>query len=94
MSRPLSTESVYRAVAHESRRRVLELLARREMSATEIARQFKHSQPTLSNHLRVLDRCGLVSCRRQGVRVIYRLEPSGLASMRKWLDRVTASARH
>src|SRR5678816_4244046 len=79
MSRPLNSESVFRAIAHPSRRRILQLLRGRELSAGNIAKQFRHSQPVTSRHLRVLHAGGLIIMRTVGVEHHYRLDPKALA---------------
>ena len=43
------------------------------------------SQPQVSKHLRVLTEVGLVSCRADGRRRLYRLEPARLRPMHDWL---------
>jgi DNA-binding transcriptional ArsR family regulator len=43
------------------------------------------SQPQVSKHLRVLSEVGLVRCRADGRRRLYRLEPERLSPLRKWL---------
>jgi DNA-binding transcriptional ArsR family regulator len=43
------------------------------------------SQPQVSKHLRVLSEVGLVSCRAEGRRRLYRLEPQHLRPLRDWL---------
>lgn len=43
------------------------------------------SQPQVSKHLRVLSEAGLVACRAQGRRRLYRLDPAPLRPMRDWL---------
>ena len=77
MSRPYSDQDVFRAVADPTRRRVLQLLQRREQGVSELAAHFECSTPTLSVHLRVLRSVGLVTQRRVGRRRIYTLH-SGL----------------
>ncbi|MGZ3404307.1 MAG: autorepressor SdpR family transcription factor [Phenylobacterium sp.] len=64
---------VYRALADPTRRRILELLREREMSAGEIAEHFHLAKPTLSGHFAVLREAGLVSPEKTGTTVIYRL---------------------
>jgi len=64
---------VYKALADPTRRRILELLREREMSAGEIAEHFKLSKPTLSGHFNVLRAAGLVETERNGTTITYRL---------------------
>jgi len=45
------------------------------------------SQPQVSKHLRVLSEVGLVNCRAEGRRRLYRLEPARLQPFQEWLAR-------
>ena len=47
-------QTVFKALADPTRRKILELLMRREMTAGEIAERFPLSKPTLSGHFAVL----------------------------------------
>lgn len=69
---------VYRALADPTRRRILELLRSREMSAGDIANHFQLAKPTLSGHFAVLREAGLVSPEKTGTTIIYRLNLSVL----------------
>jgi DNA-binding transcriptional ArsR family regulator len=94
MSRPINTESVFRAIAHPTRRRMLELIARREWAACDLEGQFgHHSQPTLSKHLRVLEGTGLVRHARKGRNLIYSISPGAVADVSDWLRRLPGDAK-
>lgn len=69
---------VFKALSDPTRRRVLELLRDREMSAGELASHFELTKPTLSGHFTVLREAGLVDVQRQGTSLIYRLNISVL----------------
>lgn len=73
------------------RRRILDLLARGETSAGELAaavqEEFEISHPAVSHHLRVLREAGFVAVRVDGPRRIYRLRPDGFDDVDEWLDR-------
>jgi DNA-binding transcriptional ArsR family regulator len=69
---------VYKALADPTRRHILEMLRRSEMSAGEIAAQVHVSKPTLSGHLNVLKAAALVDVTRHGTTLIYRLNTSVL----------------
>lgn len=86
MSQRSSVEDVFDAVAHPTRRALLDALAAGERSAGELGRPFAISQPALSQHLGVLRRAGLVRHRRQGRRRIYRLNPKPLARVHTWVS--------
>jgi DNA-binding transcriptional ArsR family regulator len=76
------------ALADPTRRQIVELLARGERAAGEIAGRFALSAPAISQHLKVLREAGLVRMRVQGQRRIYRLDPRGLGEAEDWLRRV------
>lgn len=70
--------AVFKALADPTRRRVLELLRARPMSAGDLADQFDLSKPTMSAHFAVLREAGLVGMHKQGKTVIYQLRLSVL----------------
>jgi DNA-binding transcriptional ArsR family regulator len=70
-----------------TRRAIFELLARRPSSVGELAQQLPISRPAVSQHLRVLKDGGLVVCRPEGTRRVYRLNPDGVTALRAYLDR-------
>jgi len=70
--------SVFKALADPTRRRVLELLRSRPMSAGELSDQFPLSKPTMSAHFAVLREANLVEMRKTGKTVTYQLKLSVL----------------
>ena len=77
----------FAALADPTRRRIVEMLAERELSAGTIARRFDMTAPAVSQHLRTLRDAGLVHVRRDAQRRIYALDPHGLAEIDAWLSR-------
>ena len=75
-----------RAIADPTRRRILQLSAKREFAAGEIATRFQISRPGVSRHIRVLLDAGLLSVRREATRRYYRANAQGLALLRDKLD--------
>ncbi len=69
---------VYKAIADPTRRRILQLLREREMTAGEIAEHFHLAKPTLSGHFAVLREAGLVTSEKAGTTITYRLNASVL----------------
>ena len=69
---------VFKALADPTRRRVLELLRERPMTAGELADQFPFSKPTMSAHFAVLKEADLVEAKKSGKTVTYRLKMSVL----------------
>ncbi|MBM3945101.1 MAG: winged helix-turn-helix transcriptional regulator [SAR202 cluster bacterium] len=74
------------AIAEPRRRQILELVLDEEMSAGDIASHFEVTRPAISQHLRVLEKCGLVSVRRKGTHRLYSARPDGLAELRQFLQ--------
>jgi DNA-binding transcriptional ArsR family regulator len=64
---------VYKALADPTRRRVLELLRERDMTAGELASAFDLSWPTMSGHFAVLREADLIAADRVGSTITYRL---------------------
>lgn len=74
------------ALADPTRRRIVEMLARGELSAGTIAERFTISPSAVSQHLRILREAKLVSVRVAAQQRIYQLDPTGLAELDAWLD--------
>jgi len=70
--------NVFKALADPTRRRVLELLRERPLSAGELASEFDVSKPTMSAHFSVLREANLVDATKSGKSVIYRIKLSVL----------------
>ena len=60
-----------KALADETRQRILEMLLEKEMCVSDIVAAFKTSQPTISHHLNLLRRLGLLTARKEGKQVYY-----------------------
>ena len=69
---------VFKALADPTRRRVLELLRQRPMTAGELSEQFAVSRPTMSAHFNVLREADLIDAHKQGTTITYRLKLSVL----------------
>src|SRR5690242_4870285 len=78
-------EAALRAVADESRRTMLDALARGPATAGELAALLPIARPGVSRHLRVLREAGLVDVRQEAQRRIYSLQPEPLAELDEWL---------
>ena len=69
---------VFKALSDPTRRRVLQLLRERPMSAGELADHFVVSKPTMSAHFAVLQEAGLIESEKTGRTIVYRLMMSVL----------------
>ncbi|HKD40237.1 MAG TPA: metalloregulator ArsR/SmtB family transcription factor [Myxococcaceae bacterium] len=70
---------IFRALTDPTRREILQSLRDKELPAGEIASRFSISAPAVSRHLSILKAAELVTERREGNRIIYRLESERLS---------------
>jgi ArsR family transcriptional regulator len=75
-----------RALAHPVRLGVLRRLAQEpETCACDFTDVFAVSQPTISQHLKVLREAGLVQTRRRGTQICYSIRPGSIVRLRDLL---------
>ncbi len=83
----LSSATILDALGDPTRRRVFELVRDHGPAPVGgLAASLPVSRPAVSQHLRVLEEAGLVSCTKSGTRHLYAVEPDGLSELRLWLD--------
>ena len=80
------------ALGDPTRRVIFELLVDGPRPVRELADALPVSRPAVSQHLKVLKLSGLVLDRAEGTRRIYSVDPSGVAAMREYLDRMWDAA--
>src|ERR1700736_848169 len=85
MARSSTTSDVFNAMGEAHRREILDVLITGEKAVGAIVNDLSMSQPQVSKHLRVLSEVGLVRCRAEGRRRLYRLEPARLRPLHEWL---------
>ena len=85
VARSSTTSDVFNAIAEARRRQILDALMGGEKAVGAIVDDLSMSQPQVSKHLRVLSEVGLVRCRAEGRRRLYRLEPARLRPLHEWL---------
>jgi DNA-binding transcriptional ArsR family regulator len=85
VARASTTSDVFNAIAEADRRDILDVLRTGEKAVGAIVNDLSMSQPQVSKHLRVLSEVGLVRCRAEGRRRLYRLEPARLEPLQEWL---------
>jgi DNA-binding transcriptional ArsR family regulator len=78
-------DDVFLALADETRRSILARLSAGEARVTEVAAPFDISLNSVSKHIRILERAGLVARRRSGRDHYLSLEPRPLADTSDWL---------
>ena len=76
---------VFQALADPTRRAVLEKLSRGPAAMSELAEPFDMALPSFSQHLDVLEDCGLVRSSKEGRVRTYQLAPQPLKAAEGWL---------
>ncbi|MET0272387.1 MAG: metalloregulator ArsR/SmtB family transcription factor [Phenylobacterium sp.] len=70
--------TVFKALSHPARRRIVEMLRRGPMTSSDIAGAFDMAWPTVTGHLNALKEAGLVDTERHGASIRYRLRLSAV----------------
>ena len=76
---------LFKALNDETRRHILELLKKKDMSAGDIADQFDMSKPSISHHLELLKHADLITSEKKGQFIIYSLNTTILDDLLSWL---------
>jgi DNA-binding transcriptional ArsR family regulator len=94
MARAATTSDPFNAVAEPRRRQILTFLAADERQVGEIVVAIGLDQPSVSKHLGVLHRVGLVRVRRNGRHRLYRTNAAALKPMHEWTETFERFWRH
>src|SRR6476646_2063862 len=79
-------DATFAALADPTRRAIIARLTAGEASVTELAAPFAMTQPASSKHLKVLEKAGLVTRRRDAQRRPCRLDGAALRQATEWLE--------
>jgi DNA-binding transcriptional ArsR family regulator len=79
-----STDSIFKAIAHPTRREIISLLSVSARSVKELTAEFEMSQSAISQHLRELKDAELVTSDRAGLEQKYRLTAAPLKIVLDW----------
>ncbi|MEH7577933.1 autorepressor SdpR family transcription factor [Priestia megaterium] len=74
----------FKALADPTRRKILELLKERDLTAGEISECFNMTKPSISNHLKILKQADLVQDEKRGQFVIYSLNTTVFQDLIGW----------
>ncbi|OCW59346.1 ArsR/SmtB family transcription factor [Hoeflea olei] len=80
------TMDAFQAIADPNRRYLLEELRRRPRTVNQLAEGLTISRPAVSQHLKALLDCGLVTVTSQGTRRIYAINTDGFMRLNLWVD--------
>ena len=81
----------YKAIADDTRRKILEFLSQGETAAGEIAGKFEISKPAISNHLKILKEADIVNERKVRQNRLYSLNGEKIENMKYYLESLTES---
>lgn len=76
---------VFKALSDSTRREILQLLRRGDMTAGALAENFAMSKPSVSHHLSVLKSAGLVHAERRGQEIVYSLDTTVFQDVMSYL---------
>ena len=80
----MATNRVFRALADPTRREILRLLGRGEMTAGALAEHFDMTKPSMSHHFAVLREADLIKSRRDGQQIWYALNSTVVQDVIRW----------
>jgi len=92
--RAATTSDAFNAVAEPRRREILNYLVLHERSVGDIVATLGVEQPSVSKHLRVLLDVGLVYVRRDGRRMLYRVNAEAIRPLHEWTSTFERYWRH
>lgn len=84
----------FKALVDPTRRRILELLRERDMTAGELAEHFDMTKPSISHHLATLRAAGLVSDERHGQNIVYSLNTTVIQDLIGWFMGFAVAAEY
>jgi DNA-binding transcriptional ArsR family regulator len=84
-NRSIELDRVFYALADPTRRAVLERLSDRPAPVSELAQPFDMALPSFTQHLNVLEDCGLVRSRKTGRVRTYQIAPPPLKAAERWM---------
>lgn len=84
----------FKALADPTRRRILELLRERDMTAGELAEHFDMTKLSISHHLATLRAAGLVSDERHGQNIVYSLNTTVMQDLIGWFMGFAVAAEY
>ncbi len=86
----MSSIDPFSAISDPHRRLLLEELRRGEKTVSSLAEGLPISRPAVSQHLKALLDCGLVTVHQEGTRRFYAVNPRGFDRLSLWLDQFWA----
>lgn len=77
-------KEAFKALADPTRRKILDLLKEKDLTAGEIAAEFSISKPSISQHLKILKTAGLIEDEKEGQYIYYHLNTTVFQELISW----------
>lgn len=77
---------VFQAIADPTRRAIIDLLVKEQLTVNQVAERFKISRPAISKHMKILSECGLVKMKRRGRERHCELKHLPLNDVIHWIE--------
>jgi DNA-binding transcriptional ArsR family regulator len=81
----MSLNDTFKALSDPTRRKILDLLQQKDMTAGDISEQFQMTKPAISHHLNLLKQADLVSDERKGQHIYYSINATLFQDLLKWV---------
>ena len=78
---------VFQAIADPTRREIIDLLAQQSMNLNTIAEHFAITRPAISNHIRILNECGIIEIEQVGRERMCKIQPDNLRQVSVWVGK-------
>jgi ArsR family transcriptional regulator, repressor of sdpIR and other operons len=78
-------DAVFKALSDPTRREILRILSHGEKTALELAEGFDMTKPSMSHHFAVLKEAGLITSRREGQQIWYRINSTVAQDVIAWV---------
>lgn len=81
-------DKIFKAISDNKRRRILHFLSTNfyQMNINEISSHFSESRQGITKHIKILERSGLISIRKEGRESICEAHPEKLAHVQRWVN--------
>jgi DNA-binding transcriptional ArsR family regulator len=76
---------VFQAIADPTRREIIHLIAQHPMNLNAIADNFDISRPAISNHIKILEECGIINVEQVGRERHCTIQPGNLKEVATWI---------
>jgi DNA-binding transcriptional ArsR family regulator len=77
---------VFQAIADPTRRQIINLVANKSMNLNAITENFDVSRPAISQHIKILTECGIISIEQIGRERYCKIEPATLREVAEWVE--------